>query len=196
MSFRWKHSRPRRSRSNSHSRRADGHWDYRGRPNLGNTEEQRARKLREQLQQFEPPYSCLALYLSSRLDLLPAEYCRELAMTGIVAQPLSPTAVQRLFANELGNFLDKSFECIDYSPVDCTLTTQSHHARLRTGRLVTLVVVRPEYYALENNLEWTEFLNPKVLDKVVGEFGLEDALRDFTIALRRKTNLCLTRETM
>src|SRR5437016_5898848 len=55
--------------------------------------EQRAKRLRLRLQESGPAYSCFALYLASRLDALPAEYCREFALTRDSAHILSPAQV-------------------------------------------------------------------------------------------------------
>src|SRR6266567_7030375 len=41
------------------------------------TPEERARNIRTYLQQLGSWYPCFALYLSSRIDLLPAAYCQE-----------------------------------------------------------------------------------------------------------------------
>src|SRR5712692_2502574 len=174
MSTRWADSRSRKHRDASYYTSGEsGLRDPAAQLEPDNTCAQRAQHVRESLQELGPCYSSLALYLSSRIDLLPAEYCRELALTSLVVQPLSAQVVRRLFTEELGSFLDRSFDYIDYTPVDCTLITQSHQAKLRTGRLVTITVLRPEYYVLQSETGGTGFLSLDIVDEVFGGLPLE-----------------------
>src|SRR5258708_19107241 len=91
----WTHHRPARPRRNSLF--SDGSSNRPASP------EQKARTLRLRLQELGPIHSCFALYLSSRVDVLPAEYCRELALTPDTAPPLAPLEVQRVLEHEIGH---------------------------------------------------------------------------------------------
>src|SRR5262249_16318083 len=69
--------------------------------------EQHAKQVRLRMQELGPAHSSFALYLASRLDVLPAEYCRELALTPDSCQALSPDHVHETISQELGAGLDR-----------------------------------------------------------------------------------------
>jgi predicted unusual protein kinase regulating ubiquinone biosynthesis (AarF/ABC1/UbiB family) len=141
-------------------------------------------------------YSCLALYLSTRIDLLPAEYCRELALVPDVAPPLSPPEVQRLLAEELGEVFGRSFADFDFHAQKSNLVRQSHVATLRTGELVTVSLLHPEFHRLQDDAGLRDFLDSKILGHLFGDIETQDSLTDFLFALRRRTNLSLEREAL
>src|SRR5215471_9601986 len=88
----------------------------------------RAQQLRASLEALGPRYACFARYLSSRVDLIPAEYCRELACTPDVAPPLTPPEVQGLLLQHFGNKFDSIFERFDYTLQNANLLSQAHPA--------------------------------------------------------------------
>ncbi len=183
---RWAHSRSAR-----HSRKSHGAGDAPCGAGDSVSFEDQARRLRESLQQMGPQFSCFALYLSSRIDLLPAEYCRELALTSQITLPSAPSTVHRLLTEELGEKVERSFDSIDYDPVQSTLITQSHRARLRTGGLVTVDLLRPEFHVLQSRSAFAQFLDSTAINRLCGELAIEGAITDFLNALQRKTNLSL-----
>src|SRR5215469_1564860 len=63
--------------------------------------DEQARRARRLLQELGLGYSCLALYLSSRIDLLPAEFCREFALTPDVSPPVPVAEVERRIEEEI-----------------------------------------------------------------------------------------------
>src|SRR5579885_3572630 len=65
--------------------------------------EQQARQLRLLLQDLGPEHSCFAIYLSSRIDALPAEYCRELALTPDTGPVIAADEVHKILTGELGS---------------------------------------------------------------------------------------------
>ena len=157
--------------------------------------EQHARRLRLRLQESGPAYSCFALYLASRLDALPAEYCREFALTRDSAHILSPAQVHGTLKQELGTLFDKVFLECDYTPFESTLITQSHYARLRTGAAVIVTLLQPTFYGIQNE-GGLEFLSIRAIDDLCGDLLPHDVIADFSAALRRKTELALGREAM
>jgi ubiquinone biosynthesis protein len=157
--------------------------------------EQHARRVRLRLQELGPAHSCFALYLASRLDLLPAEYCRELALTPDSSQALLPAHVQQMLGRELGAQLDRAIAEFDFIPFQSTLIGQSHHARLRTGDAVVIMLLHPFWLELKNK-STTEILNIAEIEDLCGELLSFDAMTDFTQSLKRKTDLTLAREAM
>lgn len=159
--------------------------------------EERALRLRLRLQESGAEHSCFAIYLSSRVDLLPAEYCRELALTPDLAPPLSPEEVQRLLEQELGNQLERAFAEFDYIPEQSLLIAQRHRAQLLTGARVAVNLLRPCFSALHES--GGAFLNTFCLEDKNPEETWDDLLTpdvfaDFESSLRRKTDFIYARE--
>ena len=140
-------------------------------------------------------YSCFALYLSSCVDLLPAEYCRELALTPDFAPPLPPEAVQLLLKQELGSHVERAFSEVDHFPQQSSLISQRHRARLRTGARVELVLLRPSFSALQVD-RGASLLNIEAIDLPGSELLTPEIVADFETALKRKLNFTLAKEGM
>jgi ubiquinone biosynthesis protein len=83
--------------------------------------------------------------LSTRRDLLPAEFTAELARLQDRASPLSWPDVERVLNEE---HLDGAFAEIDHEPLASASIAQVHTARLRTGEQVVVKVRRPDVRAL------------------------------------------------
>ena len=157
--------------------------------------EQHVRRMRLRLQELGPAYSCFALYLASRLDVLRAEYCREFALTPDSSHALLSAQVQEMLGRELGPQLDRAFAEFDFTPFQSTLICQSHYARLRTGDAVAVMLLHPFWYELQNK-SITEIVDISEIEDLYGELLSLDVVTDFTQSLKRKTNLELTREAM
>lgn len=157
--------------------------------------EQHARRVRLRLQELGPAHSCFALYLASRLDVLPAEYCREFALTPDSSQALSSAHVRQILARELGAQPDRAFAEFDFIPFQSTLISQSHYARLRTGDAVAVMLLHPFWYELQNK-NTTEILDVAEIESLCGELLSFDVMTDFTQSLKCKTNLALVRHAM
>ncbi len=157
--------------------------------------EERARELRLKLQEMGPEYRCFALYLSSRVDLLPAEYCRELALTPDSEVPLSPEAVWQLLERELGAALKSAFATFDHLPVKSELLTQHHRAQLKTGAQVEVVLLRPSFHSFHEQPNFS-FANMDPTQEPWEEALTPDVFDDFENVMRRKTSLIEAREKM
>jgi predicted unusual protein kinase regulating ubiquinone biosynthesis (AarF/ABC1/UbiB family) len=157
--------------------------------------EQHARRVRLRLQELGPAHSCFALYLASRLDVLPAEYCREFALTLDSSQVLSTVHVQEILAQELGAQLDRAFAEFNFIPFQSTLIDQGHYARLRSGDAVAVMLLRPFWYELQHK-STTEILNVAEIENLCGALLPFELMTDFTQSLKRKTDLALARKAM
>ena len=157
--------------------------------------EKHARQVRLRLQELGPAHSCFALYLTSRLDVLPAEYCREFALTPDSSQALSSVHVQKVLERELGAQLNRTVAEFDLIPFQSTLISQSHHARLRTGDAVAVMLLHPGWYELQNK-STAEILDIPEIENLCDELLPFDVMTDFAQSLKRKTNLVLAREAM
>src|SRR5437016_4292427 len=157
--------------------------------------EQQARRVRFLLQELGLEHACFGLYLSSRIDLLPAEYCRELAYIPQSAPPLPAPEVHRILVQELGNH-ESLLAQFDYTPFESTLISQSHRAQLVTGAPAVIMVLRPQYYQAQNQQHVSSLLQTELINEHCGGLLTADVFADFGAVLRRKTNLALAREGM
>jgi predicted unusual protein kinase regulating ubiquinone biosynthesis (AarF/ABC1/UbiB family) len=146
-----------------------------------------ARDLRLSLQGLGTIYSCFALYLSSRIDLLPAEYCRELAMTPDAAPPLAAEQIRHIVAQELGGEQERIFAEFDSVPFKSSLVVQYHRATLKTGAQVMIAILRPDYYPLQTGIS-AEFFDSEPVKRLGGQFSLADVASDFLVSLAQNAN--------
>jgi predicted unusual protein kinase regulating ubiquinone biosynthesis (AarF/ABC1/UbiB family) len=158
--------------------------------------ELQARRLRLLLQELGPEHSCFALYLSSRIDALPAEFCRELAFTPDTGPIIAADEIHNILTGELGGFFDSLFAQFDFTPFQSTLVSQLHRALLRTGVPVIVVVLRPSYYALRGQADESQLIDIETLADFCTGFMPGDLLGDFIASLRRKTSFMVAREGM
>jgi predicted unusual protein kinase regulating ubiquinone biosynthesis (AarF/ABC1/UbiB family) len=189
LSTRWSHLRRGRHRTRPLAFGSNGE-----RPS--DSPETRAQQLRVALQALGPRYSCFALYLSSRIDLLPAQYCRELALVEDASPPIPVAQVHQLLVNELGDSFVRSFQSFAYQAETSTLLHQSHSALLTTGDRVSVTFLRPEYHGLENDRSLKEFLDQTILGGLGGDLNIQSAVDDFLQALQRKSSFSLKREAL
>jgi len=156
----------------------------------GDAEEGRARRLRSALESLGPVFASFGLYLSTRVDLLPAPGCLELAAIRDRAAPSSPAAVRSLVAGELGRAPEEVFSWFDERAFESRLLSQSHRARLTGGQEVVVKLIRPE---AEGRLRQDQELLPLLKDGLAGEAftgaAFESAVEDFCVTLRSRSDL-------
>src|SRR5947209_5478007 len=155
-----------------------------------------ARKIRLLLQELGPAHCCFGLYLATRIDVLPAEFCREFAITPDSAPALSPEEVHAIAARELGSQRLAAFAEFDHAPFETTLISQSHRARLRTGALVTVVVLRPWCSGFQQALGPWQVLDTEPLLEFCDDWMSTGLLTDFAAAMQRKTDFTIARNAM
>lgn len=156
--------------------------------------EQRAKDVRVLLQQLGPVYASFALYLSSRIDLLPAEYCRELALSADSISPLPAGTVEHLLADELGPGVNAILPELHPAPLRWTPISQSHLTTLKNGNPVVVNLLRPEYYSLQSEQGALDSFDSAFLRSCCPEVAAEETLRDFFDSLRRKTDFLFQAE--
>ena len=94
-----------------------------------------------------PAYVKLGQVLSTRPDLLPAPYIRELESLQDDVGPIPLDEVVATIETELGARLSKLFDFFDPEPLGTASLGQVHGARLRGGRAVVVKVQRPHIRA-------------------------------------------------
>ena len=103
----------------------------------------RARRLREALEELGPTFAKLGQVLSTRPDLLPPEFIAELARLQDDMPPLSQAEVVAVIEAELGVPWEDALAQIDPHPLGAGTIAQVHRARLPDGSAVVVKVQRP-----------------------------------------------------
>jgi ubiquinone biosynthesis protein len=103
----------------------------------------KARHLRQALEELGPTFSKLGQVLSTRPDLLPAEYIEELSALQDHVPPMAEPEVVAVMEQELGVPWEDVFATIDPSPLAAGTIGQVHRASLVSGDRVVVKVQRP-----------------------------------------------------
>jgi ubiquinone biosynthesis protein len=99
--------------------------------------------LRMALEELGPTFMKLGQMLSTRTDLLPPDYQRELAKLQDAAPPIPIEAVRETITAELGQPIEKTFAIFDATPLAAASIGQAHLAALQDGTEVVVKVRRP-----------------------------------------------------
>ncbi len=102
-----------------------------------------ARSLTAALEEGGVTFVKLGQLLSTRRDLLPAEFVAELGRLQDQAAPAPWPAVEAVLAAELGRPVGEVFAAVEPEPLAAASVAQVHAARLVTGEQVVLKVQRP-----------------------------------------------------
>ena len=110
---------------------------------------------RKRLIELGPAYVKLGQVLSTRPDLLPEAYIRELETLQDDVGPIPFDEVEQIIEEELGGRISKLFDFFDSEPLGTASLGQVHGARMRGGREVVVKVQRPHIRAsLADDLEF------------------------------------------
>jgi ubiquinone biosynthesis protein len=162
-----------------------------GRPDeQGATGQRRqAKRLRAALEELGPTYSKLGQVLSTRPDLLPAEYIEELATLQDHVAPLTEKEVVQVMEQELGVPWEDVFGSIDPKPLAAGTIAQVQRATLANGDRVVVKVQRPTAReTIEQDLALLEVFAEKVgkrpgLNQVI---DMEAVFTHLSTSLRRE----------
>ena len=103
----------------------------------------RAEKLKQALVRLGPFYVKLGQALSTRPDILPSEYCQELAKLQDHVPPYPTSVALEFLESELGLPASELYADITPEPVAAASLGQVYKARLHSGELVAVKVQRP-----------------------------------------------------
>lgn len=205
----WRSWRSRQSRSGRYLEILRIAWRHglsrflRGRRHLalGTAAERRdlARSLRRALEDGGVTFVKLGQQLSTRHDLLPAEFVAELSLLQDQAAPVPWEQAAELVRTETGRDLDEIFVEIDQQPLAAASVAQVHGARLRTGERVVVKVQRPEIeHDVERDLDILVRL-ASMLDSRTDwgrSIGLLDLAQGFAAALTEELDFTVERDNM
>ncbi|MEO3803804.1 AarF/UbiB family protein [Nonomuraea sp. B1E8] len=107
-----------------------------------------ARSLREALEDGGVTFVKLGQVLSTRRDLLPAEFVEELGRLQDQVAPAPWERIEPVLAAELGGPVDEVFAEFDRTPLAAASIGQVHVARLHDGQSVVVKVQRPDIGAV------------------------------------------------
>lgn len=150
---------------------------------------QQAKRLRTALEELGPTFCKLGQILSTRPDLLSAEYIEELAMLQDNVPPLTEQAVVSITERELGVPWEDVFESVDPTPLAAGTIGQVHRATLANGDRVVIKVQRPTAREeIEQDLALLEIFAEKTrerpaLQKVI---DVEAVFSQLSSSLRRE----------
>ena len=113
------------------------------RPDADSPMADKARAFRERLVELGPAYIKLGQVLSTRPDLLPPPYIKELEHLQDSVAPMSIEEVKLCIEQELGAKVNKLFAELEEKPLGSASLGQVHAAKLRDGREVVIKVQRP-----------------------------------------------------
>jgi ubiquinone biosynthesis protein len=103
----------------------------------------RPERLRLVLEELGPTFIKLGQLLSTRPDLVPADFLDELAKLQDDVPPFSLEEVRAIFKEELGRYPEEIFHYFDTEPLAAASIGQVHRARLDSGAEVVVKVQRP-----------------------------------------------------
>src|SRR6266542_5254079 len=103
----------------------------------------RPARLRAALEELGPTFAKLGQMLSTRPDLIPPEFARELERLQDDVPPLTEAEVVQVMEEELGVPWEDVFESIEPEPLAAGTIGQVHRARLEGGHRVVVKVQRP-----------------------------------------------------
>ncbi len=103
-----------------------------------------ARRARLAMQELGPVFIKLGQLLSTRPDLVPAEFIAELELLQDRVAPEKYPRIRQEIYRQLGGWPEDLFERFDTEPIAAASIAQVHRARTRDGKEVVLKIRRPD----------------------------------------------------
>ncbi|GAA1645707.1 ABC1 kinase family protein [Georgenia ruanii] len=168
---------------------------------LGTSAERRelARALRRALEDGGVTFVKLGQQLSTRHDLLPAEFTAELAQLQDGAAPIPWEEVRGQIRRETGRDPEELFADVEPTPLASASIGQVHAARLRTGERVVVKVQRPEIARdVDRDLDIVSRLAATLDARTdwARALGVRELAAGFAAALREELDFRIERDNM
>ncbi|MBC7255750.1 MAG: AarF/ABC1/UbiB kinase family protein, partial [Chloroflexi bacterium] len=144
-------------------------------------------RFRQTLEELGPTFIKLGQVLSTRPDVLPAEYILELSKLLDAAPPVPPEEIVRVLEEELHGPLSQFFSSLDPQPIASASIGQVHRATLNDGTPVVVKVQRPSIERIvqaDLNLLYTQAAFLERRSETLRSYGLLDIIEEFSQALR------------
>lgn len=134
-------------------------------------------KLRLALEQLGPSFVKIGQILSTRRDLLPEAYIKELSKLQSNVLPLEPEVVMAAIEAELGQPLAEVFQSIEEQPLASGSVAQTHRALLKDGQDVVVKIQRPHLAEIvEEDLSLLIGLSRKIPSGLIPMVNVTDVL--------------------
>lgn len=127
--------------------------------------------LRKAFEELGPTFVKIGQVLSTRPDILPEAYIKELSKLQDNAPKENFNTIEQLFYNEFHKTIDDSFLYFNKEPLGCASIAQVHDAILNDGRFVIVKVQRPK---IEEQLNLDLSIIKKIVTLTKAKF--EDSL--------------------
>jgi ubiquinone biosynthesis protein len=158
-----------------------------------------AHSLRLALEEGGVTFIKLGQLLSTRGDLLPAEFVTELGTLQDRATPMPWERIRDVLEREYGRPPDQVFAAIEQTPLAAASIGQVHGARLRTGEQVVVKVQRPDVHrVLDRDLDIIARLAGTVARRTRWgrSLGVRELAEGFATALREELDFTVERDNM
>ena len=100
-------------------------------------------ELRTTLEDLGPTYVKIGQIMSSRVDILPQNFCDELGKLRATVKPLDPQVARAVIEHETGKKIDDIFSEFKDEPLGSASIGQAHYGVLKDGTPVVVKVQRP-----------------------------------------------------
>jgi len=127
-------------------------------------------ELRTTLEDLGPTYVKIGQIMSSRVDLLPESYCKELEKLRQNVKELDPELARAVIEQETGKKIDEIYQEFRDKPLGSASIGQAHYAVLKDGTKVVTKVQRP----LIADMMRKDFVLLKKLGKAINMIGDTD----------------------
>ena len=101
-------------------------------------------ELRTTLEDMGPTYVKIGQIMSSRVDMLPEAYCKELGKLRSNVKPLDPALARQVIEEETGKKIEEIYSEFRDEPLGSASIGQVHYAVLKDGTQVVTKVQRPK----------------------------------------------------
>ncbi|MDH7482456.1 MAG: AarF/ABC1/UbiB kinase family protein [Armatimonadota bacterium] len=145
--------------------------------------------VRESLEELGPTFIKLGQLLSTRPDIIPAQYVAELEKLQDTAPTVPINKIFKVIEEEFGMAPDSIFEHFDETPLAAASLGQTHLATLKNGTKVVVKIQRPDIHrVIETDLEILQGLAHFVEQhsERMRTLGISDLVEEFAITIRQE----------
>jgi ubiquinone biosynthesis protein len=159
----------------------------------------RSERIRMAIEELGPTYIKLGQVLSTRPDLIPAEFVTELTRLQDNVQPFDFPETEKIILSEFGIPFDALFESLEKTPVASASIAQVYRAESKEGEILAVKVQRPGIKRIiEVDLEIMLHL-ATLMERNIEEFALHRPVRvveEFTKVLENEIDFTIEAASM